>query len=192
MEKVVITSEVIRKINEGDAASFKKLFDAYNDFLFAFARRFVEHQDAEDIVADAFLKVWKNKEVLRPLDNFKGYLTKTVQNACLDLLRTEKYHNSNQQALAILSETEDRDFELAQLKAEVYAQIANEVNKLPRQTKLVLEMAFLQGLKNAEIAQALGLSEQTVRNTKVNGLAKLRVAFQKRPLYILLLILLDQ
>lgn len=192
MEKVEVTSALIRKINEGDAPSFQKLFDAYSDFLFSFARRFVEYQDAEDIVAEAFLKVWKNRKELKPLGNFKGYLTKTVQNACIDLLRTEKYRNSSQQNLAILTETEDRDFELAQLKAEVYAQIAEEVDKLPKQTKLILEMAFLKGLKNAEIAKELNLSEQTIRNTKTNGLAKLRVAFQKRPLFILFLILLEQ
>lgn len=193
MEKVEVTSELIQKINQGDVASFRKLYDIFYAPLFAFARGFVEYEDAKDVIADVFLKLWKNKEALKPMHNFKGYLTKAVQNSCISILRKEEYVNTRQDQFAMfLDEAQNRDFELGQLKADVYARIASEVSKLPRQTKLVLEMAFLQGLKNSEIAQLLGVSEQTVKNQKTNALAKLRVAFQKRPLYILFLLLIDQ
>lgn len=46
--------------------------------------------DMEEIVADVFFKMWKNKDILKK-DYFKGILIKTTQNTCIDALKKRKY-----------------------------------------------------------------------------------------------------
>jgi RNA polymerase sigma-70 factor, ECF subfamily len=192
MDKFEVTNSLIISVNKGDTNSFRVLYELYHAPLFTFARKFVDFQDAEDIVADVFLKLWAKREDLYPMRDFKNYLIKWVQNSCLKKLEADsRLEEYNRTAAIIFDEMGAKEFELELLRVEVYERIREEVDKLPNQTKRVMELAFLKGLKNAEIAQRLGTSEQTVRNQKTNALAKLRIAFGKNSFFILILLSIE-
>jgi RNA polymerase sigma-70 factor (family 1) len=193
MGKVNISSELVRKIADGDATSFRQLYDMHYSSLFIYARTFIDYEDAKDVMAEVFSKVWQSPQMLVNIDNVPSYLKTAVRNGCINFLRYEKYVRTNQKELHnLLTQDQNEEFELSQLIADAYEQIAREVENLPTQEKRIFQLSYLQGFKNAEIADMLGISEQTVRNAKTKALSKLRIAFERKPWLLLILCFLER
>lgn len=92
-----LTSEIIRQAVRGDQYAFRKLVEAHQAFAYAVAFRFVGHAgDAEDIVQEAFVRLWKNLHQYRPAVKLTTWLYRIIANLCLDLLksRPEKQRRS--------------------------------------------------------------------------------------------------
>jgi RNA polymerase sigma-70 factor (family 1) len=157
-------------------ALFEQLYTEYYLSIYQFARAMVlNRQDAEDIATDTFVKFWRSKEDFTNLSDIRGFLYTTAKNACLDLLRFSKMKKIKQQELiAILHSESENEFLLSEMKTLHLRQVHKEIEKLPAKTKAVFKMAYLQGLKNAEIAAYLDISEKTVRNIKAEALKTLR------------------
>jgi RNA polymerase sigma-70 factor (family 1) len=190
--KESLHDDLITSFNEGDAASFKHLFDLYYPQLFAFARNFVGYEDAQDIVANTFMKLWQQKENINSISNIKAFLHTTIKNSCLNYLRHEKLKVDKQKEIVYLSERDlEIDFSVSEIEANIYQRIFEEVENLPEKCKEVFKLAFFKRLKNAEIAEILKINEQTVKNQKVKALKSLRLAFNKNRPLIIFFTLLD-
>ena len=75
-----------------DAESFKKEFLPYHRKLYRVAYRLLENSaDAEDIVQEAYLKLWDKREGLTVISNPEAFSVTLVKNMCFDLLRSGKY-----------------------------------------------------------------------------------------------------
>lgn len=80
-----------------DAESFKKEFLPYHRKLYRVAYRLLENSaDAEDIVQEAYLKLWDKREGLTVISNPEAFSVTLVKNMCFDLLRSGKYILSRQ------------------------------------------------------------------------------------------------
>lgn len=80
-----------------DAESFKKEFLPYHHKLYCVAYRLLENAaDAEDLVQEAYLKLWDKREGLTVISNPEAFSVTLVKNMCLDLLRSGKYVMSRQ------------------------------------------------------------------------------------------------
>jgi RNA polymerase sigma-70 factor, ECF subfamily len=182
------TNDLIQKFKEGNQDTFRKVYEFYYPQLYLFARRFVDREDARDSISKVFVKLWDCKTELGSIKDIHSYLRKAVKNTCFDKIKSNKYSHDLQNKLAAeFHQKQQQDFELSQLKADVYLRIREEIAKLSNQEKKIFELAYWQGLRNKEIAALLGTSEGTVRNQRSAALAKLRSAFKNKPLYILIL-----
>ena len=157
-----------------DMEVFDQTYKSYYHSLRFYASRFVHPDDAEDIIENLFLKLWKKKQAFKSTEHLQSFLYHAVKNACLDFIKVEK--NSIQRNTAFSeSQSEINEDPLHSLiKAEVLGEIYRAVNNLPSQCRKVIRMGYLEGLDNAEIASEMGLSEQTVKNYKVRALALLK------------------
>lgn len=80
-----------------DAESFKKEFLPYHRKLYCIAYRLLENAaDAEDLVQEAYLKLWDKREGLAIISNPEAFSVTLVKNMCFDLLRSGKYTLSRQ------------------------------------------------------------------------------------------------
>lgn len=94
---------------------------------------------------------------------------------CLDFLRANrKYDKYTDNEIPEELSISDEDHLHFLIRAEARAEIYRAVGDLPSQCSKVVALSFFEGLSNAEIADQLGLSEQTVKNHKVRGLNILR------------------
>lgn len=181
---------LVESFKKDDQYAFRQIYEVYYRRIFRFARSFLDLQDAEDITANTFIKLWERRSSFETSQHIQGFLHVTVRNGCLDFLQREKYARIYKERVTKLqSKSMNYDTESIFLKAELKSRIVAELDKLPPRTKRVCYLAYFEGLKNEEIAQLVGIKYQTVCNMKLFALKKLRLALQKEPLFLLLMIL---
>jgi RNA polymerase sigma-70 factor (ECF subfamily) len=84
-----LTPETIRQAARGDHHAFRTLVETHQAFAYAVAFRFVGHAgDAEDIVQEGFVRLWKNLHRYRPEVKLTTWLYRIIANLCLDLLKS--------------------------------------------------------------------------------------------------------
>jgi RNA polymerase sigma-70 factor (family 1) len=159
-------------IHLSDRASFNTAFRSYYQPLRFYAAKFVQRGDAEDIVENLFLKLWNKQQVFASPVHLQAFLYHAIRNACLDFIKLSKKGKIDELSNELL--IADDDHLRYMIEAETIAEIYRAVSDLPSQCSKVIRMGYLEGLNNTEIAEQLGLSEQTVKNYKVRGLGILK------------------
>ncbi|HVU56851.1 MAG TPA: RNA polymerase sigma-70 factor [Puia sp.] len=176
-------NDLIVQFNQGDTEAFTAIYNKYFSRLYYFVKRFVpEREDAEDITADVFVKLWSLRANLNSIRNIEAFLYITGRNACLDFLRHIQRRNMRQKDLlhALLQEKEEGQL-TDDVKTLVLKAIYEEIEKLPRSCRRVFKMAYLDGLSNSQIAEALSINNQSVRNHKLRAVKILRMALLRLP-----------
>ena len=69
---------LLSKLQQGDKKAFNALFRKYYPTLWAYAHRFVDLEDAEEIVQDVMLWLWENREILLIESSLSQYLLKMI------------------------------------------------------------------------------------------------------------------
>ena len=182
--------QIIAGFKEGNKEAFAAVYTSHYPSLFFFVKRFVvDRAEAEDITAETFIKLWKIKHNFESHQNIKAFLYITARNACLDCLRARQRSTGMQQEmLYLLLQQNEMTFIHDEIKADVLTQVKEKIEDLPPKCKQIFKMAFFERIKNAEIAEKLGLTLQTVKNQKVRAIKLLRLAL-KRDLVLLTLLI---
>lgn len=127
--------------------------------------------DAEDIVQQAFLSLWKKTETVEMHTAARAYLYKTVYNASLDYLKHQKVkrrYEAEMKSSPPAITTADPNWK------EERSRIEAAVKELPEGCRKIFMMSRVEGLRYKEIAAALGISEKTVENQLGKALKILR------------------
>ncbi|MFT3738578.1 MAG: RNA polymerase sigma-70 factor [Breznakibacter sp.] len=152
----------------GDVAAFQIVFEKLYGPLVLFAKRYVDDlQAAEDVVQDSFVHLWKGRGAIDAEKSVKSLLYTAVRNRCLNLLRDEKLRRAHYQKFGESIEG-DTFFENVLIEEETLSLITMALKDAGEQTRNVFKMS-LDGYKNAEIAEALNISERTVKYHKTQA-----------------------
>ena len=132
-----------------------------------YALRVVDDVDiAEDLVQEAFLKVWQVYDQTQDIENPKGYMYRCVRNECISFLRQQK------EVLGVESIPEaDED---AVDTSERDAALWRAIDALPDRCRDVFLLSKRDGLSNDEISMELGISVKTVKNLMTKAFSRLR------------------
>ena len=155
---------VIRRLHRGDMACFEACYKFYYRGLCSFASRWVPVSTAEDIVQDAMLYIWENRDKLLEELSLKGLLFMIVRNKAFDRIAHRQVRQRVHQQLSERSE-------LSRLYDEALA-------RLPEQTRRIFEMSRRMGMTHQQIAAELGVSPQTVNYHISQALRTLGVALK--------------
>lgn len=157
------------KLNE---QGFHDIFNKYYVTLCSFANQYTEDHDASaDIVQDSFAKLWQIREDFFYLHQVKAFLYTSVRNKALNEIEHSKV--VYEYAQKVIEKTTDAFFHDAVVEEETYRIVTDAIDKLPDQTKTIMRLA-LEGKKNAEIANQLNVSVETVHTLKKIAYKKLR------------------
>ncbi|WP_343851004.1 RNA polymerase sigma-70 factor [Algoriphagus jejuensis] len=149
-----------------DKEAFSELFKRYHSKLVSFASCFLsEHEEAEDMVSEVFVRLLQKGEELQDIENFEGYLYYSVKNQCLNQLKKNKRKNR------LFTQLDQQDLNTGEytqplqqlLTTELRQKIASCVDSLPQKRKLVYKMVKDDGLKIGEVAKLLDIAEKTVK-----------------------------
>jgi len=156
--------------------SFELLFKEYYSRLVYFSYHIVgDKANAEDIVQEAFVKFWNQKEdVASHKTVIKNYLYSTVKNASLNVVRHDKVVEKHHSKLST-SDIDDSTIDNLIIHSEVLAEIHRALSSLPESCQKISRMGYLEGMKNHEIATTLGVSVNTVKTQKQRALQLLRL-----------------
>ncbi len=170
--------------------AFKSVFDESYSGLLYFSNNLIgDKAEAEDIVQNAFITYWKRKDAIGSESQvIKSFLYTTVRNSCLDLLKHRLVIRKFRDQLE-RNPMEENLIENQIIYAEVLSELFGAIEKLPAGSRKVLEMSYLQGKKNYEISEELGLSVNTIKTQKQRALRLLRSKLA--PSTFVLLLLMD-
>lgn len=182
--------ELFRQMSHDRRKGFESLYKQEFVSIFYFVKRFVtDQQAAEDITTETFLKLWERIEDFTNMTGIRAFVYRAAKNSSLNYLRDHNCHIAHHEQLLYLLQQEGEDaLAEQQLTASIYRFIYEEIEKLPPQLKTVFTMAYLEGSGNEEIAQRLGINNQSVRNNKARALRQIRTSLLGKKEYGLFLI----
>ena len=188
-EKLQITEErfLLSAMQHGDLKAYGVLFRRYYPILCAYATKFVELKDAEEIVQDVMLWLWENRETQTFETSLSQYLFKTVYHRAINQivrhqsqLRADTLFYENMQEML-----QDTDF--YQLE-ELLRRIREAVDALPPAYREAFVMHRFDNKSYKEIAEILQVSPKTVDYRIQQALKQLRITLKDYlPLILLLL-----
>lgn len=141
--------------------AFKDIFkDFYASQLFFAMRLISSKHDAEDIVQDVFLSIWRAKPIFKNEIAFKAYLYLSTRNKCIDFLKKKRpVYESVDLAKEIPNEIDYL------VKEEAFRLLDLAIKKLPPQTREVINLS-LKGYSVLEVADKLNVSVNTIKTLK--------------------------
>ena len=154
---------LLERIAEADEIALGQLIDLYSPRLLAFCLRFTQNRTlAEELVQDAFIKLWNNREKLNDINTFEAYIFTMAKHLCLDYLRVI---NKERELKSVISQnivTTHNPVDDFLLDKHYEHILMAAINTLPKRQKEVFEMSRQDGKSHKEIAQILGISAKTV------------------------------
>ncbi|WP_018337358.1 MULTISPECIES: RNA polymerase sigma factor [Butyricimonas] len=170
---VDIETSILRDLNKGKEGALKEIYRLFFHALCAFGSRFVKDDAAvADIVQEVFIKVWTRREKFEAIYSLRSFMYLSVRNACLnynrDRSRVKKVSLND-----TVSETFVEEEECFVIEEELHRRIRNEVERLPEAMRKVFNLTLLD-MSITEIAEALDVSENTVRNQRARAREILR------------------
>lgn len=135
----------------------------------------LDHEEAKEVVHAGFIKIWENRQLISPQLSVKGYLYKIITNICLESRRHQKVKDKYASFISSrFTENIDNDtyenFDIKQLEQI----IAETLDQMPEQMRIIFELSRNAGLKYAEIAKKQQISIKTVETQMSRALARLR------------------
>lgn len=161
-------------VQRGDQKAFDTLFRRYYPMLCAYGHRFVELEDAEEIVEDSLLWIWENRETLVIESSLNSYLFKMVYRRALNKLAhidatqraDTRFYEEMQEML--------QDTDYYQIE-ELAKRIEDAVAALPESYREAFVMHRFRDMSYKEIAETLGVSPKTIDYRIQQALKQLRV-----------------
>lgn len=172
--------ELIKRIGQGDRASFEKFYDRYAGVIFSTAYRVLNDQaDAEDVTQEVFVMLWDKAAMY---DSARGkpltWAVTMTRNKAIDKLRSVQRRFRLRDEVEKEAQTEDFIVErkpFDELESiEKSHLVRNAVMKLNKDQREVIEMAYFSGLTQTEIAEQLNEPIGTVKARIRRGMMKLR------------------
>jgi RNA polymerase sigma-70 factor (ECF subfamily) len=168
-------SELVRLVKDRNHEAFAEIYNRYAVLMFYKVNQMLRDEEpSKDLVQDLFVALWDKPELIQEDNNLAGYLYIGARNRVLKFIQRNKLKNDHIASLAkyaseISLET-IQDIDERELKIIVQ----REIDNLPPKMKLIFEMSRKDNLSHAEIADKLGLSDQTVKKQVNNALKILR------------------
>jgi len=163
-------------LNDGQL-DVNKLFMYYSKPLFYFALKFVDEEQAKDIVQDVFHKLWEDKNI-QISSSMSGFLFTMARNKCLQQIEKQKIREQYRQTAAIRLKEEELAFYAgganSLIQLELQHQLEEAIAKLPEKCREVFELSRFHSKKNQEIANELGISIKTVEKHISKALSQIR------------------
>ncbi len=157
-------ADTLIAIADGDRNAFARLFYRYHQELGEYVYRLTKSKIiSEEIVQDAFMKVWVNRAMLPGIRSFRAYLFTITRNHAFNTLRDEtKKAFLNEELSKDLFMIEDPEDTISEAE-DLYGIVEKAVAQLPRQQQKVWRMNKEEGLPYQQIADKLQLSRETVK-----------------------------
>ena len=165
-------ADVVQRAQAGDHAAFRVLVERYQGRAYRLALRVLRDEDqAQDVVQDAFLKVYGSLDRFEGRSSFYTWLYRIVMNACLDRKRRDRSDREvewdEETASGSLADPSGADPvqsgpEVEVERSELRGFVTRAIEALPDDARRAIQLREIDGLSYKEIAEALGIPKGTV------------------------------
>ena len=172
--------ELLRRVGQGDRGSFEQLYDRLSGVLYSAAYRVLNNEaSAEDVLQDVFVQIWEKAPLYNPaIGKPLTWALTLTRNKAIDRLRSTQRRNQLQDKVWLESELfqqfDDRTSFDAFASAETGKLVREAMEKLSKDQRQVIELAFFSSMTQTEIADLLRLPLGTIKARIRRGMMKLR------------------
>ena len=166
--------ELLERVRAGDEAAYDTVFRTWYAPLVRVAGALLKDTDAaEEVVQDVMVELWRRRHVMDAGITLRAYLLRAVRNRSLNHLRHLKVRrDTTVDVEALYDEPVTADQPVVAKELGEAVRIA--LDGLPPRCREVYDLSRVQGLKYAEIAETLGISQKTVEAQMGKALRVLR------------------
>jgi RNA polymerase sigma factor (sigma-70 family) len=166
---------------KGNIRAQRELFDKFARKMMAVCLRYTKNTDqAEDVLQDGFVKVFLKLKDFKSEGSLEGWIRRIMVNTALDELRKNTKNLGNVSLHDVDYKVESNNFVLENLAAEDLIKL---VQSMPDGYKVVFNMFAIEGYSHAEIAESLGISENTSKSQYSRARAYLRERIEKKEVW---------
>lgn len=190
-------SSVMYGIKNEEAEFYTACFRKYYSSLKFYASRFLDDQQSEDVVQDAFMDLWHRRDQIEKGEHLRAFLYRSVYTRALNTLKhTAIVQNYGKAVVDIYVKkasyfSSDNNEILERIESnELGEEVLQVIESLPDKCKEVFKLSYLHEMKNKEIANVMGVSLKTVESHMYKALRLLRVRL-KHLITIMLLIAVE-
>ncbi len=167
--------ELIMLLSVSDMRAFTEVYNRYWKKLFSIAANKIQDlDDAEEIVQDIFVTLWKRRDKLTIIDTLSSYLAVSVKYRVIKLFdkrsNQQKYASYRKDHTTIADHSTEQWLEFEELKDRLMEFVA----ELPEKCRLVYQLSREAGYSQKMIAGEMGISEKTVEAHLGKALKTLR------------------
>jgi RNA polymerase sigma-70 factor (ECF subfamily) len=167
--------DLIQSINSGQVDKFHDLVKRYEQKLYNFSLRMCrDHSDAEDMVQETFLNIFRYLKGFRYETKFKNWLYKVAASTCIKKRRKSKFAPEKELSLDEFRPSEDTappdqvpQWALLPLDKLLNEELAGAINRgilsIPEKYRMVIVLRDIEGFSTAETAQILNISPTNVK-----------------------------
>jgi RNA polymerase sigma-70 factor (ECF subfamily) len=176
--------DIVRRVIAGDINAFGFLVQKYQGHILTVVGNHIPYSQAEEVAHDVFVKAYQSLMTFKFKGGFKQWLSVIAVRTCYDFWRKE--YRSREIPMSSCSEEEQNFVERATAKQSIQATfqensqkeagelLGRALDRLSPEDKMVLEMAYLEGLSVKEAAGLLGWSVANVKIRLFRSRKKLR------------------
>jgi len=172
------------RMARGDESAFEALYGLYGRVLKSYFYRFCyDEAEAEDLVHETFLRLWRARERYQPIGKFSTYLFQIGKNLWLNR-RERKMNNPVKASIEALGgsaglevsggSSSDEAPGASIEREELIGELRQAISTLPEKHRDVLVLGRIEGLRYADIAVILDIPVGTVKSRMASAEAKLR------------------
>lgn len=161
---------------------YKSIFNRYYPNLLFYATRFLSEEEAQDVVQDVFVDLWKRRESIEMGDQIQAFLYRSVYTRAINILKHKRVIENYSQAftefynrkIEFYDPSRDNDIIARLENRELGNEMITAINELPDKCKEVFKMSYFHDMKNKDIANVMDISLRTVEAHMYKALKYLR------------------
>lgn len=163
MVKVETEKQLLESVCRGDREAMRRLYDRYADYAMAVGLRYVaERDEVRDVLQDSFVKVFTTigQFSYRGEGSLKAWVARIVSNRAIDHLRSRGrfVQVGAGGEVADMADDGEEEPDVGDMTPEVLTEL---IGRLPTNYRTVLNLFVFEGRSHREIAQLLGVKENT-------------------------------
>ena len=167
---------VIQGCREGDLTAQKALYKSMSGKMFAVCLRYAsDYHNAEDILQEGFIKVFRNIDKYRGEGSFEGWIRRIFVNTSIEQYRK----NVKLYAVSEIEDTNISNHDSNALDTLMTEDLLRLIQTLSPGYKTIFNLFVMEGMSHAEIAQELGISEGTSKSQLARARGILQTKIEK-------------
>ena len=164
--------DLIKECIDNNPKAQKELYDRFASKMMGVSYRYASSQEeAKDILQDAFIKVFGRIGSFKKEGSLEGWIRRIVVNAALDNIRKRKKDKQNVSLTEAEHLASNKDYIIENLSAEDLLQM---LKTIPIGYRTVFNLYAIEGYSHKEIADSLGITENTSKSQYSRAKAFLR------------------
>lgn len=169
--------ELVKGCKQQNRLAQKQLYSIFGSKLFAICMRYTKNRaDAEDVLQDAFIKIYENIDSFRNDSPLEYWLRSIVVNTALNHLRQQKYWKDLDDVESHHNGIADKEVTLGDFHLR---QLMELIHELPPGCQTIFNLYAIEGYQHNEIAQKLGISEGTSKSQYARARTLLQAKLNK-------------